>query len=57
MNHLEKLSNSDNSYDVIVFIASFHHLHTEQERKAVLNKAKKLLKEGGIIMMTNWNLL
>lgn len=57
MNHIEELSDSNDSFDVIVFIASFHHLHTKQERKEVLEKTRKLLKKGGIIMMTNWNLL
>lgn len=44
MNHLEVLSDSE-KYQFIVFIASFHHLLTEQERKEVLKKTKKLLKE------------
>ncbi|HBB27578.1 TPA: hypothetical protein DCZ36_03735 [Candidatus Gracilibacteria bacterium] len=46
-----------NSYQFIVLIASFHHLQTVQERKEVLLKAKKFLAPGGVIMMTNWNLL
>lgn len=44
MNHIEELS-SDEKYNVIVFIASFHHLHTQQERIEVLKKTKKLLKK------------
>jgi len=56
MKHLEKLSN-DKKYQFIVFIASFHHLQTKQERKEVLEKTKKLLKNEGTVMMTNWNLL
>ena len=55
MNHMGELSR--NSYQFIVFIASFHHLHTKEERKEVLLKAKKLLSPGGVIMMTNWNLM
>lgn len=46
-----------NSYQFIIFIASFHHLQTKQERKEVLEKAKKLLAPGGVIMMINWNLM
>ena len=63
MNHLEWLLDSgisqkrSNSYQFIIFIASFHHLHTKEERKEVLLKAKKFLSPGGIIMMTNWNLM
>lgn len=56
MNRLEALSDNE-KYQFIVFIASFHHLHTKQERKEVLEKTKKLLSPGGVIMVTNWNLL
>lgn len=43
-------------FDVIFFIASFHHLDSFEKRKKVLSETKKLLKEDGIIFMTNWNL-
>ena len=56
MNHLEELS-EQKTYDVIVFIASFHHICTIQDRKKILKRTKKLLSPGGIVMMTNWNLL
>ena len=56
MIHIDELS-SQEKCDVIVFIASFHHLQTEQERIEVLQKTKRLLAPDGIIMMTNWNLL
>lgn len=55
MKHLEELSGEE-KYDIIVFIASFHHLHTVQERAEVLEKTKKLLKRWGVVLMTNWNL-
>ncbi|MDD5377399.1 MAG: class I SAM-dependent methyltransferase [Candidatus Gracilibacteria bacterium] len=57
----EDLSSKDeffrDSYQFIVFIASFHHLHTAEERHEVLEKTKKLLSPGGVLMMTNWNLM
>lgn len=56
MNHLWELSD-DEKYNVIAFIASFHHLQTSEERMKVLQKIKKLLTPDGVIMMTNWNLL
>ena len=56
MNAISELSKSE-KYDFIVFIASFHHLHSEWEQEKVLQNTKKLLKEWGVIMMTNWNLL
>lgn len=46
----------ENSFDIIFFIASFHHLETFDDRKKVLDWAKKLLKVGWYICMTNWAL-
>ncbi len=43
-------------YDVIFFIASFHHLSTIEQREQCLKKIKSMLKKDGIICMTNWNL-
>jgi len=54
MTNLDKL---DKKYDFIFFIASFHHLKTQKERQEVLQKTLKLLNKGGLIFMTNWNLL
>ena len=45
------------NFDAIFFIASFHHLEDGTSRKAVLEKVKNLLKPGGKLLMTNWNLL
>ncbi len=56
MNDIVSLS-GQRCYDYIVFIASFHHLCTALERSQVLESTKKLLAPGGIVMMTNWNLL
>ncbi len=44
------------TYDAIVFLASFHHLETPEERIQVLHDVKKLLAPGGRVYMTNWNL-
>ena len=43
-------------FDFIVFIASFHHLDSLEDREIVLDEAKKLLKDNWIIFMTNWSL-
>jgi hypothetical protein len=45
--NLTKFTKKTN-FDVIFFIASFHHLDSFEKRK--------LLKEDGIIFMTNWDL-
>lgn len=44
-------------FDCVVFLASFHHLKTQDERLDILRKTKKVLKQDGVIAMTNWNLL
>lgn len=44
------------SFDIIFFIASFHHLETLEARKSVLQNVYKLLKKGGYLCMTNWAL-
>ncbi len=43
------------SFDAIFAIASFHHLPPTEQGKA-LRAWKKLLKPGGRLFMTNWNL-
>lgn len=44
-------------YDALIFLASFHHLETREERLQVLKQARNLLSSFGVIYMTNWNLL
>jgi len=51
-----KIKNPEEKFDAIFFIASFHHLSTEEQRLACLRKVKTLLKPNGKIFMTNWNL-
>jgi len=45
------------SFDVVCLIASFHHLDSKKEREELLNKIYSWLKPGGVLFMTNWNLL
>ncbi|MFA4830999.1 MAG: class I SAM-dependent methyltransferase [Patescibacteria group bacterium] len=46
----------ENSFDVIYCIAAFHHLPDEETRLQALAEMKRVLKSGGYILMTNWNL-
>ena len=46
----------DGDFDIILLIASFHHLETVIERMTVLDSLQCLLAPHGIIFMTNWNL-
>lgn len=43
-------------YDMILLLASFHHLRTRDERLQVLKNIKSYLAPSGEIIMTNWNL-
>ena len=47
----------DNSFDVIYAIASFHHLANSEDRLKALFEMQRILKPGGKVVMTNWNLL
>lgn len=53
---LDKISNNQ-KFDVIFFIASFHHLQKIEDRIEVLKKAKNLLAKNWKIFFTNWNLI
>lgn len=54
MNSLKDLQ--EKNFDIIFFIASFHHLSSQKERLHVLSEVKQKLKKDGKICMTNWNL-
>ena len=53
---MQDIKQIETTYDAIVFLASFHHLETQEERMQVLKDIKKLLHPNGRIYMTNWNL-
>ena len=45
------------SFSVIICVATFNHLPTVATRLQALQEMKRVLKPGGIILMTNWNVL
>jgi len=51
-----KLPFADNSFDTVVAIAFFHHIPSNKLRRKMLYEIKRVLKPGGILFMTNWNL-
>ena len=53
---MTELPFSDNEFDIIYCVATFHHLPDEASRIKSLNEMKRVLKSGGHIIMTNWNL-
>ncbi|MFH1286642.1 MAG: class I SAM-dependent methyltransferase [Candidatus Magasanikbacteria bacterium] len=46
----------DSEFDVVYCIATLHHLPDEEMRKASLEEMKRVLKPGGRVILTNWNL-
>lgn len=44
------------SFDVVFIIAVFHHIPSEALRQEVLKEILRVLKPGGKLIMTNWNL-
>ena len=47
---------ADESFDEVWTIASFHHLGSEEDRMKSLQEMQRVLKPGGQIVMTVWNL-
>lgn len=46
----------DASFDHVLLIASFHHVPGMHYRLDVLNEVYRIVKMGGYVIMTNWNL-
>lgn len=47
---------ADASFDAILSIASFHHVPSKELRIKTVQEAYRLLRPGGYVLMTNWNL-
>ncbi len=50
------LNTLHNKYNVIFFIASFHHLNNIDDRLKVLKQVYDLLDDWWIVLLTNWSL-
>ncbi len=51
---MKKLSLLKQKFDVIINIASFHHILTLEEQKKVLEEQKKILLERGKMLLSIW---
>lgn len=54
---MTKLPYEDASFSVIICVATFNHLPDVDSRLKALREMKRVLKSGGVILMTNWNVL
>lgn len=50
-----KLSFQDNFFDIIVSIATLHHIPSSQLRKNLILEFKRVLKNNGILIITVWD--
>ncbi len=53
---MEELPFEDKFFDAVFMVASFHHIPTAEARQQVLKEIKRVTKDGGWLVMTNWNL-
>lgn len=51
-----KLPFADNSFDNVFAIASLYHIPSQQLRQRALNEISRVLKPGGVFIMTYWNM-
>lgn len=54
MLELEKSGEKD--FDVVFMFASLNHIAGEENRRKVLEEVRRILKPGGVAVMTNWNM-
>jgi len=48
---------TDNKFDGIICIASYHHLNNDDDRKKTLNEIYRILKPGGIAFIEVWGVI
>lgn len=53
---LQNLDFEKESFDIIFCIAAFQHIPSKEFRQQVLRDFNHILKPGGLLLMTNWNL-
>ncbi len=46
----------DKTFDLVFMVAVFHHIPSKELRQDVLGEIRRVLKPGGKLIMTNWNL-
>lgn len=51
-----KLPLANQEFDLVFCIATLHHIPSQQLRQQVLGEINRVLKPGGLLIMTNWNL-
>lgn len=53
---MEQLPFPDASFDIVYCIAALHHLSTVRRREDAIREMARVVKSGGLIVLTNWNM-
>lgn len=53
----KQLPFENNYFDLVLLIAVLHHIPSKNHRILILKEVKRVLKQDGVLFMTNWNLL
>ncbi len=53
---LLNLKQSSDEFDVVLLIAVLHHIPSDKLRRKALKQIYRVLRPGGYLLMTNWNL-
>lgn len=56
VSEMTSLPLEDQKFDFVFCIATLHHLPDRENRKKALLEIKRVLKPGGYLFMTNWNM-
>ncbi len=52
---VSQLPYSDETFDWVISVATYHHLKGKEERQAALNELRRVLRPGGEAFITVWN--
>ena len=52
---VSRLPYSDETFDWVISVATYHHVKGKEERQAALNELRRVLRPGGEAFITVWN--
>ena len=52
---VSSLPYSDETFDWVISVATYHHIKSEEKKRAALSELRRVLKPGGEVFITVWN--